>query len=90
MTDKNTIWAIYVMPDSGIATDKGIKAGSTEAEVKAAYPSAALTQASYGPKYVVTDPATKHELLIELDDSGKVNALLSGLEGIQQQDEFCG
>jgi hypothetical protein len=81
--------------DEGLptATEKGVKLGATEAEVKAAYPALTVSPHPYtGPEghYMTVDPDGQGGwLLIFETDGTKVESFRSGQEGPVQYIEGC-
>jgi len=81
IVEENVVRRITVSDDSKAKLIEGISPGSTEAEVRKAFPSFVAEPHKYvdAPAKYLTQPGTDPRLLFEIDDKGKVSLVHVGM-----------
>lgn len=84
---------LIIVKDGPIATLSGIRVGSTEAQVVAAYPGRLRSVNSSLPVrrliYQAVDPALANRVLVFVIDAGRVATMYTGLRDQAEADEIC-
>jgi hypothetical protein len=85
---------LIIVNEPTVATISGIRVGSTEAEVKAAYPGRIRTVNPSAPVrrlvYEATDPALADRVLVFVIDGSRVATMYAGVRNQVEADEICG
>ncbi|MGI8809433.1 MAG: hypothetical protein ACR2KK_16660 [Acidimicrobiales bacterium] len=84
---------LIVVKDGTVATLSGIRVGSTEAQVLAAYPGRIRTVNPSAPVhrlvYEASDPALADRVLVFVIDNSRVATMYAGVQNQVEADEIC-